>query len=145
MLGLYCGDRDLAEELVQEALARLCVHWSRLPSEADAARWLTRVSFNLAKSSFRTRAARRRIMERFGGSLVPDVAGHDEGTSALAVRAAVAGLPERQRRVIVLRYFCDLPVADVAELMGCPEGTVKSLTSGAVAGLRRAGLEVTDD
>ena len=145
MIGLYCGDRDLAEELVQEALARLCVHWPRLPSDADAARWVTRVSFNLAKSSFRTRAARRRIMERYGGSLAPAMPGDDEGTSALAVRAAVAGLPERQRRVIVLRYFCDLPVADVAELMGCPEGTVKSLTSGAVAGLRRAGLEVTDD
>lgn len=144
MLGLYCGDGDLAEELAQEALARLCVHWRRLPSEADAFRWVTRVAMNLAKSSFRTRAARRRIMDRYGRSLL-STAPDDSGATAIAVRSAVARLPERQRRVIVLRYYCDLSVAEVASAMGCPEGTVKSLTSSAVTGLRRAGLGVSDD
>jgi RNA polymerase sigma factor (sigma-70 family) len=143
MLGLYTGDVDLAEELAQEALARLCRHWDRLPTTEDAERWVTRVALNLAKSTFRSRAARRRILERYGHALAgrPDPG---DSASALAVRAAVSKLPERQRRVLVLRYFADLPVAEVADVMGCPEGTVKSLTSQAIALLRRAGLEVSD-
>jgi RNA polymerase sigma factor (sigma-70 family) len=145
MLGLYCGDGDLAEDLAQEALARLVRQWPKLPSEADASRWLTRVALNLAKSSFRSRTTRRRILERYGASLVPGSVADHRVETALAVRAAVAQLPDRQRRVVILRYFCDLPVADVAALLGCPKGTVKSLTSLAVQRLRRAGLEFTDD
>lgn len=56
----------------------------------------------------------------------------------LAVRAAVADLPERQRAALVLRYYVDLPVAEVADVLGCAPGTVKSLTHKAVEGLRRA-------
>lgn len=144
MLGLYCGDRDLAEDLAQEALARLCRYRERFATDADASRWLTRVAMNLAKSSFRTRATRRRILDRYGSSLRRDSVS-DATDTTLAVRAAVAALPERQRRVLILRYFCDLPVQEVATLMGCPAGTVKSLTSQAVTGLRRVGLEFSDD
>ena len=144
MIGLYSGDRDLAEDLAQESLARLCRDWSRLPTEDDARRWVTRVAMNLAKSNMRTHAGRRRILARYGASM-HGRASDDNSTTALAVRAAVAVLPDRQRRVIILRYFCDLPVADVAALMKCPEGTVKSLTSLAVASLRRSGLEFADD
>lgn len=144
MLGLYCADRDLAEELTQEALARLCNHWSRLPSADDAERWLTRVAFNLAKSSFRSKVTRRRVLDRYGHTLAP---GDDLGdtASAIAVRSAVAALPERERRALILRYFADLSVAEVASLMSCPDGTVKTLTFRAIARLRHAGLEVTDE
>jgi RNA polymerase sigma factor (sigma-70 family) len=146
MLGLYCGDVDLAEELTQEALARLCRRWATLPSDDDASRWLTRVALNLAKSSFRTRATRRRILDRYGASLVSTSRAdrEDVDVRALAVRRAVAALPDRQRRAIILRYFCDLPIAEVAVLMPCAEGTVKSLTSQAVARLRSSGLEFND-
>jgi len=145
MLGLYCGDGDLAEELAQEAMARLWRHWSTFPTDLDAARWLTRVALNLAKSSFRSRASRGRILERYGHSLLQRESRPIDGAGAIAVRAAVARLPERQRKVVILRYFCDLPVAEVADVLGCPEGTVKSLTSQAVAGLRHSGLEFFND
>jgi len=145
MLGLYCGDRELAEDLAQEALARLCRHWPRLPTPDDAERWVTRVALNLAKSSFRSRATRRRIIERYGPSMARSHATAGVTAEALAVRAAVAALPERERRVLILRYFADLPVADVATLMRCPDGTVKTLTAQGIARLRSAGLEVTDD
>lgn len=144
MLGFYCGDRDLAEELTQETLARTCRDWPRLAKLATPERWVARVAFNLAKSAFRSRAVRGRVVERYGDRLNTDVdSGDVEG--ALAVRAAVAGLPERQRCALILRYFVDLSVAEVAEFMNCPEGTVKRLTFEAIVGLRRAGLEVTDD
>lgn len=144
ILGLYCGDGDLAEDLAQEALARLVRAWDSLPSDDDAARWLTRVGFNLAKSSFRTRATRRRVLESFGHTLVHS-ADADDQASVFAVRAAVASLPERERRVVILRFFADLSVAEVADVIGRPEGTVKSLTHTALARLRRAGLEAEDD
>jgi RNA polymerase sigma factor (sigma-70 family) len=51
----------------------------------------------------------------------------------------VARLPRRQRAALVLRYFADLPVADVADLMGCSQGTVKALTHQAIAALRARG------
>ena len=145
MLGLYCRDVDLAEELAQEALVRLCRHWSKLSTEEDASRWLTRVAFNLAKSSFRTTAVRRRILDHYGHTLTATATAPEVGARELAVRAAVAGLPDRQRQVIILRYFSDLSIAETALVMQCPSGTVKSLTSQAVAGLRHAGLEVSDD
>lgn len=149
MIGLYCGDRDVAEEIAQEALIRLCRNWDRLETDADAERWVTRVAFNLAKSAFRTTSTRRRLIARFGPTLAADRDGNDrttaDATDRLAVRAAVAALPERQRRAILLRYFADLSVAEVARAMDCPEGTVKTLTFEAMARLRRAGLEVSDD
>jgi RNA polymerase sigma factor (sigma-70 family) len=65
-------------------------------------------------------------------------------TDALAVRAAVAALPPRQRAAVVLRYFADLSVDQTAAVLGCAPGTVKSLTSQAIASLRdRFEVEVT--
>jgi RNA polymerase sigma-70 factor (ECF subfamily) len=143
MIGLYCADRDLAEELAQEALARACRHWSQVAALDAPEHWVTRVAFNLAKSTFRSRSVRRRVLERYGPSL-DRAAGASDVDSVLAVRVAVAGLPERQRRALILRYFADLSVADVACLMKCPEGTVKTLTRQAIEGLRHAGLEASD-
>lgn len=101
-----------------------------------------------ADSHFRRRLAERRATLRLSSRAsraddTPDV------PSAVAVRAAVAQLPKRQRAVVVLRYFADLSVHDVSELLGLPEGTVKTLTAKALAALRASDLvdsyEVTDD
>lgn len=142
-LGLYCGDRDLAEELCQEALARLVRDWSKFTTTDDAERWVLRVALNLAKSNFRSRATRQRVIQRYAHTFSTTTE-HDSADS-LAVRAAVATLPDRPRRALILRYYADLTVAEVAELMQCPQGTVKSLTSQAITLLRKAGLEVSDD
>jgi RNA polymerase sigma factor (sigma-70 family) len=64
----------------------------------------------------------------------------DDTASALAVRHAVAQLPVRQRSALVLRYFADLSVAETADAMRCPEGTVKTLTRQAILALRDQGL-----
>jgi RNA polymerase sigma-70 factor (ECF subfamily) len=135
MLALYVGERGLAEELAQEALIRLCQHWPQVRTMERPGGWLTRVAMNLARSSWRRRAAERRAQARAGPPALtavdPDVA------TTLAVRQAVAALPERQRRALVLRYYAQRSVVEVAFDMGCAEGTVKSLTHKAIAALRR--------
>jgi DNA-directed RNA polymerase specialized sigma24 family protein len=57
---------------------------------------------------------------------------------AFAIRQAIAALPRRQRTALVLRYYADLPIGEVAALMGCAPGTVKSLTNRAISALRAA-------
>lgn len=141
-LALHCGDRDVAAELAQEALARLWERWPSLTAVQSPEAWTYRVAFNLAASRYRRRAAERRAMARAGANRPP---APPEPADALAVRAAVLGLPPRQRAVVVLRYYADLTVDDVAAVVGCAPGTVKSLTSRAVAALRRSlGMELHD-
>jgi RNA polymerase sigma factor (sigma-70 family) len=136
-LTLYCGDRELAAELAQEAMARLCRHWDRVQHLDSPAGWVHRVGMNLANSAFRR--ARRRPP-----TTSPEAAAGPDAASAFAVRAAVAELPRRQRTAVILRYFVDLPVAEVARLMRCSPGTVKALTSQAIANLRRHGALLDD-
>jgi RNA polymerase sigma factor (sigma-70 family) len=136
-LTLYTGERELAVELAQEALARACRHWRRVERMAAPGAWVHRVAINLANSTFARRRAERRVRERLVGLAEPGGA-EITGAERLEVRAAVAQLPVRQRAAIVLRYFVDLPVREVADVMGIKEGTVKALTHQAVVNLRRA-------
>jgi len=134
LLALLTGDRHLAEELAQEALARLCEHWPAVRRMANQRAWLRRVAGNLAASRFRRKAAERRANHRHGP---PDDVRDPDGADTVAVRRAVAALPRRQRETIVLRWFVGLSVAETAEELDCAEGTVKSLTFKAMASLRR--------
>jgi RNA polymerase sigma-70 factor (sigma-E family) len=140
-LALHCGDRDVAAELAQETLARVWERWPTVERMDSPEAWAFRVAFNLAASRYRRRAAERRAHDRLGP--VDDHAA--DVADALAVRAAVAALPCRQRSALVLRYFADLSVERTAEVLGCAPGTVKSLTSQAIAALRdRFDVEVAN-
>jgi RNA polymerase sigma-70 factor (ECF subfamily) len=138
-LTLYCGDRDVAEVLAQETLVRVCRDWNRVRTMAAPAAWAHRVGLNLANSWYTRRRAERRATERL--SARPDGRRDVDPTDAIAVRQAVATLPPRRRMALILRYYADLPVDQVAALMRCRPGTVKALTAQAVAQLRdRGGL-----
>src|SRR5688572_4978036 len=88
-LALHCGDRDVAEELTQETLARVWERWTTVRAMDSPESWTFRVGFNLAASRFRRGAAERRARARVGPAdeSIPDAA------SAIAVRDAVAALP----------------------------------------------------
>jgi RNA polymerase sigma-70 factor (sigma-E family) len=136
-LSLFTGDADLAEELAQETLARVCRDWRKVATLDAPGAWAHRVAINLARSHFRHRS----VVRRHASALVPTNTTDDADTaSALAVRQAVARLPVRPRTALVLRYFADLSVAETAEAMRCPEGTVKTLTRQAIRALRDDGL-----
>lgn len=140
-LTLHCGDPHVAAELAQEALARVCADWRKVGQMDAPGAWLHRVAVNLASSHYRRRKAERGAVARFGLRQVEDHGPDPAG--ALAVRRAVAALPLRQRTALVLRYYSDLSVEQTAEAMGCAPGTVKSLTSQALASLR-AVTDLTD-
>ena len=146
-LSLYCGDAHVAEELAQDVLATVWDRWVEVRVMTAPEAWAYRVGFNLASSHYRRRAAERRAR---GRRELPRLAADEpDPADAVAVRHAVAALPQRQRAVVVLRYFSDLSVADTANLLGIAPGTVKALTHQAVPKLRvsiGAGeLEVASD
>ncbi|WP_121252062.1 SigE family RNA polymerase sigma factor [Nocardioides ferulae] len=130
---LLLGDHAAAEDLVQTALAKTYAAWSKVRSVEAAPAFARTTLVNTANSWFRRRSWGRErptdpIPER--GAPAPDPSDRP------AVVAALATLPPRQRAVVVLRYYEDLSVAQVARILGCAEGTVKSQTSDALAKLR---------
>lgn len=134
LLVFLTGDRHVAEELAQDALATLCEHWPRVRRMAQPRVWLRRVARNLAASRFRRRAAEKRAHHRHGPAKREH--GDPDAGEAVAVRRAVAALPRRQREIVVLRWFVGLSVSETAAELGCAQGTVKSLTHKAMARLR---------
>jgi RNA polymerase sigma-70 factor (ECF subfamily) len=127
------GDVGAGEDLAQEALTRAWARWGRV-SRLDAPEaWTYHVAVNLARSRHRRKQAEQRALARVGEDAGTPVV---ETADALAVRDAVSALPERMRAALVLRYFADLPVNEVAEILECAPGTVKSLTSQAIDRLR---------
>lgn len=134
-LVVLTGDRAWAEDVAQEAMARAWLRWDEVASMANTTGWVYTVAFNLAKSGRRRQATESRAnLRSIGGADTersdPDVA------DRLALEAALGQMPSRQRTVIALRYYAGLSVAETAQVMGCAEGTVKSLTSAAIAKLR---------
>jgi RNA polymerase sigma-70 factor (sigma-E family) len=130
------GDRDLAEDLAQTALANAYASWSRVRKADDPDAYVRRIVLNAHRGSFRKRRVSERLTESPPDILapVPDPAGQ-HGDRATVI-AALGTLPRRQREVLVLRYWLDLTEAQVAATLGCSVGNVKSQTSRALSRLR---------
>ncbi|MEE4417771.1 MULTISPECIES: SigE family RNA polymerase sigma factor [Streptomyces] len=129
------GDRHRAEDLLQEALVKLWFAWPRVAEQAPEA-YVRRVLARAAARSARRRWWGERPVERLPElPEVGDVAAAVEERTRL--EAALAMLPVRQRAAVVLRYYQDLSEVQVAEALGCPVGTARSLTSRGVTRLRQ--------
>jgi RNA polymerase sigma-70 factor (sigma-E family) len=130
------GDRDNAEEVVQDAYVKVLGSWRGLREPDKAEAYLRTAVVNLSRSRLR----RRQVAAKHRPEPLRDVASAE--TSAMrtvqrdAVVAALQKLPQRQREAVVLRYFGDLSEAQTAVVMGCSVGAVKSHTSRAMAALR---------
>ena len=129
---LVIGDHQLAQDLVQESLAKTYVAWPRLRDTANAEAYTRRV---IATTAISWR--RRRGFHEVPAEHLPEGAQTDP-TSSMEVHdvlwSRLLELPPRQRAAIVLRHYVDLSEAQTAETMGCSVGTVKSSVS---TGLRR--------
>lgn len=139
-LALFTGDRRLAEELAQEAFVKVCQHWERVRTMDAPGAWVHRVGINLAISRSRRRRTEVRVVERVRGERPVHGPGADEHLADEALGRAVAALPADDRAALVLRFHADLSVAEVASVLGIPEGTVKTRTRRGLAALRAGGL-----
>ncbi|MGW4500562.1 sigma-70 family RNA polymerase sigma factor [Micromonospora sp. NPDC004336] len=119
----YTGDLGQAQDLAQEAFCRALARWSRLVHYDDPVAWVRRVAWNLARSRWRRlRTARDHLLRQ--RRVEAEVAGPTP--DRVALEAALALLPPRQRRAVVLHYLADLTVAEIAAQEHVAEGTVKS-------------------
>ena len=142
---LLVGDRGCAEDVVQDVFTRLCTR-GRVLAEDTALAYVRTAVVNGCRSMLRRRALGRRLALT---RTAPwrDTQESAEHTAILAedrrrVLAALAALPGRRREVLVLRFYLDLPVAEVAATLGISQGSVKSATARGLESLaRRIGEE----
>jgi RNA polymerase sigma-70 factor (sigma-E family) len=132
---MMLGDRQSAEDVVQEAFCGLYRAWGRLPDHANALGYVRKSVLNGSRSALRrTRRIPRPLTVPAAASAEAAVLAGEERREALA---ALRRLPPRQREALVLRYFAELPEYETALAMGVSRGTVKSTTSRALAALGR--------
>lgn len=132
---LLCQDWQRADDLVQTTITRLYARWGRASEVEHTDAYVRIILVRDFLNDQRSGWARRVSL----GAEVPDTSGATPDlAAALDVRAALAGLPARQRATIVLRFYCDMNVAQAAEVLGCSPGTVKSQTAKGLDALRRA-------
>ncbi|HEV2754385.1 MAG TPA: sigma-70 family RNA polymerase sigma factor [Actinomycetota bacterium] len=133
---LLVGDAEAARDLAHEAYLRTSrrLHTLRNPDAFGA--YMTRTAINLSKRHRVRRERERRYVERASGELRTETVPPDVATQDELVRA-LRELPQRQRAALVLRFYADLPDADIAEALGSPVGTVRSLISRGLAALRK--------
>jgi RNA polymerase sigma-70 factor (sigma-E family) len=131
---LLCGDDSQAEDLVQDALVRAFARPLRTPRPAQAEAYVRVIMVNLFIDGTRRQSLWRRTAPLLAGGPTPAdpadlVADRDDMLTALH------GLSPQQRACVVLRYYQDLPVAEVASALGVAEGTVKRHLSDAMTRL----------
>jgi RNA polymerase sigma-70 factor (sigma-E family) len=131
---LLTGDRELAEDLVQDAFVRLAGRFVHRRDPGGLHAYLRVTVVNLARSHHRRRAVERRFAEREAGQETTTSAADLSDRDLL--QRALMSLPLRQRTAVVLRYYEDLDIAQTASIMRCSEGTVKALSSRGIARLR---------
>ncbi len=134
---LLCGDWHTAEDLTQTTLAKVFVAWRRISRRDAAHAYATRTLVNTYLAEGRrkrpTEVLTCRVPERSAEQHSPEL--------RMAVLDALATLPPKARAVVVLRYWADQSIEQVAETLGCSTGNVKSQSSRALAKLR----ELLDD
>jgi RNA polymerase sigma-70 factor (ECF subfamily) len=136
------GNHEDAADATQEVFIRAYRALARFDGRSKLSTWLYRVTINLCLD-VRGRSTRAPLLEDPGaagdGPSGPDpedeAAGRETGR---LVRRAIAALPPRQRAMVALRLYHDLPYQDIARIMGCAEGTVKATMFAALRKLRRA-------
>ena len=125
---LLSGSNTFAEDLAQDAFARVKCHYDRVDNPGG---YLRTATVNVCRNWHRSRSREAGNVRRLGApaiSLPP---------AAAELIDAIKALPYRQRAVLVLWYWLDLTEADIATALGCRPGTVKSLHARAVARLRK--------
>jgi RNA polymerase sigma-70 factor (sigma-E family) len=129
---LLCGNWHTAEDLVQTTLAKMFVSWPKIRRRDAARAYAARTLVNTYLADKRSKRATEIITDRLPECPVEPHAPE----TRMVVLGALATLPPRARAVVVLRYWEDLSIDQVAAVLGCSPGNVKSLAAGALGKLR---------
>jgi RNA polymerase sigma-70 factor (sigma-E family) len=129
------GDRELAQDLVQEAFLKVFARWGNLREPHSFAAYLNRTIVNLAHKTHRRRRVERRYLDKQPGHEA--VAPERDYETADELWRRLQLLPQRQRTAVVLRYYEDLTDHQAAAAMGCSETAVASLVQRALGTLRK--------
>lgn len=140
---LMCGDAYLADDVVQQTITALYVNWRRVSRADNVDAYVHRMLVHKLVDEKRLSWAKVRLLGSMPEPERPPVTPHDELAERDRLVAALAHLPRGQRTVLVLRFLCDLSLADTAAAMGCSEGNVKSQTARALVAVRQV-LDVTE-
>lgn len=140
---LMTWDRSEAEDLVQETFIKVVRHWSRVRTMEQPVAYARRILTNLTLDGG-ARRARLRIELTGEVEAITAVAADPVAERAVIateyrrdIDAALAALPTHQRAVLVLRFWDDCSLAEIAEILGCSTGTVKSAISRGLGRLRQ--------
>jgi RNA polymerase sigma factor (sigma-70 family) len=128
------SDRELAQDLVQEAFLKVFARWGNLREPQSFAAYLNRTIVNLARKAHRRRGIERRYLDK--QSRLEAVAPERDYGTAEELWRQLQLLPQRQKTAIVLRFYEDLSEHQAAEAMGCSEKAVASLVQRALGTLR---------
>ncbi|MFI6260965.1 RNA polymerase sigma factor [Micromonospora sp. NPDC051006] len=139
-LRAYTGDVGQAQDLVQEAFCRAFARWDQVSRYDDPLAWTRRVAWNLAHNRWRRLRTARSWLVR---QREVHVAGPNP--DRVALEAALAALPAKQRRAVILHYLADMPIAEIAAQERVAEGTVKSWLHRGRASLAASLRETTEE
>ncbi len=131
---LLTGDDHQADDLVQEAITKVYVKWDKVRVTENIDAYVHSIVVRTFLDEKRRGWWRVRLSDALPDRPAPVDVLIDERTM---LRAALAKVPPRQQAVLVLRFLCDRPVSEVAQILNCSEGTVKSQTSHGLSALRR--------
>ncbi|WP_320067278.1 SigE family RNA polymerase sigma factor [Micromonospora sp. RTGN7] len=138
---MLTGDPHQAQDLVQETMVRAQLNWRRVARADSPERYVRRMLTN-QYVDWRRGSWVRRVLLRAETDDVPVSTDHAQtAVDRDQVWTWLSRLPRRQRATLVLRYYEDLPDAEIAEILGCAVGTVRSSISRALATLRAEYVE----
>jgi RNA polymerase sigma-70 factor (sigma-E family) len=134
---MLTGDRHAAEDLVQETMVRAQLYWKKVSRADVPERYVKRMMANLYVDWKRGPWWRRVLLRAEPDATVPMAADIAEGAADRDLLwTALARLPRQQRAAVVLRYYEDLPDAEIAAALGCTVGTARGYISRALVTLR---------
>jgi RNA polymerase sigma-70 factor (ECF subfamily) len=131
-------DDDTAHEIASEAFTRVLARWQELNNPQS---YLYTIATNLVRDQWRTTGRERRAISIMTATAQPD---GRQPVQDVEVRALIQALPGRMRSAFLLHYYAELPLREIAMMLGLPEGTVKADLFHARARLKAAVGEASD-
>jgi RNA polymerase sigma-70 factor (sigma-E family) len=139
---LLTGNTEQAQDLVQEAFARMFHRWRSIKDPSALESYLRRTIVNLAQKAWRKRVHEQNYIQSHRSRDEDFVVAHPDLETKEQLFESLRRLPSRQQAAIVLRYYEDLPEREIAKVLDCPVGTVKSSLA---RGLRAMKIQLEGD